>query len=68
MRASCPHFVPDQHEIAGLCVAMMVPFQPSGKDRLKYCETSRHRQCSLYRESGSHLTQAIRQEVARAIG
>jgi hypothetical protein len=65
----CPHFIEEEMPgTMGLCLGVVVPFEPSRIDQIDYCTTGRHRHCPLYRNASSDLSLAIHQEVTRAIG
>lgn len=66
---SCPHFVGQETSgTTALRSAIIVPFKPSSHERVEYCETGFHRSWLLHRCVSKDLSQAIHQEVARAIG
>ncbi len=66
---ACFHFADQEPSgTTALCSAIIVPFKPSLNERMEYCETEPHRSCPLYRCMSQDLSQAIHQEVARAIG
>ncbi|MEW6545245.1 MAG: hypothetical protein AB1411_16775 [Nitrospirota bacterium] len=65
----CPHFIEERTTGAtSLCIAVIVPFEPSTIERIDYCTTGRHRHCPLYRNASNDLSLAIHREVARAVG
>ncbi len=69
MMKSCPHFVDGQTAHAdSLCVGGIVPFEPSASVQTKWCTTRWHTDCRLYRTLSAELSQAIQQEVIRAVG
>ncbi len=66
---ACFHFADQETSgTTALCSAVIVPFKPSVTERMEYCETGPHRSRPLHRCVSKDLSQAIHQEVARAIG
>ena len=66
---SCPHYVDGQTaHAASLCVGGRMPFEPSASVQTEWCLTGWHDNCRLYRTLSAELSQAIHQEVIRAVG